>query len=145
MKDEPASPPVHSLYTSISGPNSHPHHIGRQAIEELPPAIRKVCGPILHYIGGDSVDGPSGSRTIASEEDKAAHQRARYDRCNAARHSLFAKTSVASECGCNNPDLAAAWSLDRSITTNDTGARHRRLDSEITKYGESGLLARLSM
>ena len=37
----------------------------------------------------------------------------------------------------NDPDLAVAWALDCSVTTNETNAKRRGLiDCEIAKYGE---------
>lgn len=42
----------------------------------------------------------------------------------------------------NNPDLAAAWALDRPVTTVQTAARRRRrLDSELAKIGKECLLS----
>ena len=46
-----------------------------------------------------------------------AERAARYDRRNADRRSAFAKSDVAPEWARNNPDLAAAWALDRSVIT----------------------------
>lgn len=95
MKDEPTSPLVHNRYTLISRFDLPPCRIRRQVVEELPLTIWKVHGCILHYLGGDSVGGPSGSRIVVSKEERATRQRARYDRLNAARRSSFAKTDEA--------------------------------------------------
>ena len=42
----------------------------------------------------------------------------------------------------NDLDLAAAWALDRSVTTTETAARRRRrLDGELAKIGEEWSLS----
>ena len=42
----------------------------------------------------------------------------------------------------NDPDLAAAWALDRSVTTAETADRRcRRLDGKLTKIGEEWSLS----
>ena len=42
----------------------------------------------------------------------------------------------------NDPDLAAVWALDRSVTITETAARRRRrLDGELAKIGEEWSLS----
>lgn len=52
---------------------------------------------MLHYIGDKSFDGPSGTRAVVFEEERAAWQWVWYDRCNAACCSSFSKTDEAPE------------------------------------------------
>lgn len=54
-----------------------------------------------------------------------------------ACHSAFAKSDMAPACVFNNPNLAAAWVLDRSVTNAEMTTRRRpRLDGNLTKVGE---------
>jgi hypothetical protein len=64
-----------------------------------------------------------------------------YDRRNAACHSAFAKSDAAPNWVRNNPDLAAAWALDRFVASTKTAARRRRLDGELAKIGEEWSLS----
>lgn len=116
MKEEPASPP-HRCYARIDRPGS--------------PPCRNWLEPILQYLGGRG--GSSSSRAIVSAEDRAS----RLERCNTPRHSAYAKSDEASTWVCNDPDLAADWALDRSVTTR----RCRRLDGELTKSSEEWSLS----
>lgn len=73
-------------------------------------------------------------------------QHARYDQRNAACHSMFAKSDTVSERVCKDPDLAAAWALDRSVTTAETATRpRRRLDGEFAKIGKEWFLSESSV
>ena len=64
---------------------------------------------------------------------------------NNAGSSAFSKTDVASEWVCNDPDLAAAWTLDRFVTTAEMASMCRcRLDGKLTKIGEEWSLSACS-
>ncbi|XBJ19861.1 hypothetical protein VPH35_010783 [Triticum aestivum] len=119
-----------------------PLHPPSPVMEELPPAITKACGRIFHYLEGGGVGGPSCSRAVVSEEGRAARQKARYDRRNTAHRFASSKSDAALEWVRNNPDLAMAWALDRSVTTAETAARRRRhLDSELAKISKEWSLS----
>lgn len=138
VKQEPSSSPPHSRYARIDGPSSPPKRHRRQIKEEVSPAIAKTRGRILHYLGGGGYGGASGSRAVVSEAERAARQQVRYDRRNAGRPSAFAKTDVAPEWVRNDPDLTAAWALDRSVTTAETAAG---LTASSPRSARSGRLA----
>ena len=66
---------MHIRFTRVDGPASPPRYYRRQAVkEELALAIRKERDRILHYLRGGGVDGPSGSRVVVSEAERAARQ-----------------------------------------------------------------------
>lgn len=67
------------------------------------------------------------------EEERTARQQARYERRNAAFRSAYAKSDAAPEWARNDPDLAAAWALDRFVTIAEMAAWRRRcrFDSEL--------------
>ena len=105
--------------------------------EELPPATVKARGRILHYLGGGGYADASSSQAVVSEAECAVRRQARYDRRNAGRRSAFTKSDMAPEWVRNDPDLAAAWALDRSMTNTETAARRPcRLDGKLAKIGE---------
>ena len=55
---------------------------------------------------------------------------------------MFIKSDVPPEWVPNALDLAAAWALDRSVTTAETADRRcRRLDGELAKIGEEWSLS----
>jgi hypothetical protein len=137
VKDEPTSPPPHSRYVRING-----------LITMTPPPPDKGGAAAgdrqrkLHYLGGGGYDGAFRSCTMVSVAERAARQQVRYDRRNGGCRSAFAKMDVASEWVCNDPDLAAAWALDRSVTTAETalGRRHH-LDGELAKIDKEWSLS----
>lgn len=99
--------------------------------------IKKARDRLLHYLGGGGYDGASGSRAAISEAERAARQQARYDRRNAGCRSAYAKCDVVSDWVRSDPDIAAAWALDHSVTTAEMTARRcRRLDAELDKIGD---------
>lgn len=74
VKEELASPPPHSRYARIDGPASPPRSNwhGQFVKEELPPAISKARGWILHYLGSGGGGGPSSSWAVMSAVERAA-------------------------------------------------------------------------
>ena len=105
VKQGPVSPQrlrrveeTHSRYARIDGPSSLPRCQLRPTKEEVPPAIKKARGRLLHYRSGASV-----SRDVMSKAERAARQQERYDQHNASRRSAFAKGDVAAELGPQRP------------------------------------------
>ena len=102
----------------------------------------KARGRIFHYLGSGGYGGASGSLAMVSEAERTARQKARYNRRNVGHQYAFAKTDVTSGWVPNDTDLAAAWALDRTVTTAETSARgHHRVDSELAKNGEEWSLS----
>ena len=73
-----------------------------------------------------------GLEGLVSEAKRATRQYERYDRRSASHRSAFAKSNMAPDWVRNDPDLALAWVLDRSVTTAEATTRRRcRLYDEL--------------
>ena len=93
----------------------------------------KARGRIFHYLGSGGYRGASGSLAMVSEAERTARQKARYNRRNVGHQYAFAKTDMTSGWVPNDTDLAAAWALDRTVTTAKM--------SELAKNGEEWSLS----
>lgn len=90
--------------------------------------ITKARGPILHYLRGDGVGGPSGLRAVVSEEER------REAACTVQPAQRRSPSPMRVR---NDSDLTIAWALDRFITTSETTAtRRHHLDSELARINE---------
>lgn len=66
----------------------------------------------------------------------------RYEWRDAACRSTFAKSDATPKSFRNDPDLAAAWAFDHSVTTVEMVVRCRhRVDGELSKIGEEWSLS----